>query len=98
MLDHLSIVENNKNSSLLHVRARKEGDIEAVFPDADVLATPYGDYKFRADMPREMVAKSISDTIRSIDYTNFKDSVDDEQRHEVYMGLWSSTHGLEESF
>ena len=46
----LSIVENMDDSRLPHVRARKKDDIEAVFPDADVLATPAGDYKYRADI------------------------------------------------
>ncbi len=52
----LSIVENKDDSKLLHVRARREGDIEAVFPDVDVLATPSGDYKYRTDIERETIA------------------------------------------
>ena len=91
----LSIVENNQDSSKLHIRARKEGDIESVFPAADVLATPHGDYKFRTDISRGEVAGAIANNINSIDYTNFKNSVDDFKRHDVYMDLWSASHGLE---
>ena len=91
----LSIVENNQDSSKLHIRARKEGDIEAIFPAAEVLATPSGDYKFRADIPRDEVAGVIANNITNINYTNFKNSVDDYHRHEVYMDLWSASHGLE---
>ena len=91
----LSIVEKNQDSDTLHIRARKEGDIEAVFPDADVLATPNGDYKFRTDIPRGAVAEAMAANINHIDYTDFKSSVEDSERHDVYLDLWSVSHGLE---
>ena len=46
----LSVVadkENPKGDRLL-VRSRIAGDIEELFPSADVMETPYADYRFRA--------------------------------------------------
>jgi hypothetical protein len=93
----LSIVENSEDPSMLHVRARREGDIEEVFPDSNVTETPDGDYKYRTDLSRDDVAEAIARNINGINYTNFKNSIDDEVRHDVYMDLWSASHGLEES-
>ena len=93
----LSIVENKDSWKLLHVRARKEGDIEAIFPDAEVLSTPSDDYKYRTDISRVTVCNTISDELLNIGYTNFKNSIDDLQRHDVYMRLWSDSHGLEDN-
>lgn len=91
----LSIVQHKDDPNILHVRARKESDIEAVFPDAVVKHTPSGDYKYRTDIERETVAQVIAQSVTGIDYTNFKNSVDDQQRHDVYMQLWSDSHRLQ---
>ena len=91
----LSIVENDQDSSLMHVRARARGDIEAVFPLAKVKHTPQGDYKYRTDIKREIVATALHNSIMNIDYTNFKNSVEDHVRHDVYLSTWSAAHGLQ---
>ena len=46
----LSVVSDKENPTgdRLLVRSRIMGDIEEVFPDADVMETPYADYRFRA--------------------------------------------------
>ena len=36
------------------------GDIEEVFPSADVMETPYADYRFRAWLPRSEVTQALS--------------------------------------
>lgn len=43
----LSIVENRNNKDELLVRARIEGDIERVFPEADSFQDEQADYKYR---------------------------------------------------
>jgi hypothetical protein len=93
----LSFVENKDSWKLLHVMARKKGDIEAIFPDAEVLSTPSGDYKYRTDISRVTVCNTISDELLNIGYTNFKNSINDLQRHDVYMRLRSHSHGLEDN-
>ena len=42
------------------VRPRLPGDIEIVFPDADVSETQSADYRYRASVPRKAVASKLS--------------------------------------
>lgn len=80
----------------LLVRARRKGDIEKVFPDAEVVRTPGRDYLFRAQVSRELVAKTIADQVRGIGYDNFKSSVRDDKLHNVYARFWHGHASLQE--
>ncbi len=83
-----SIVDTNLPGDKLLVRARREGDIERVFPGAKVTRTPGRDYLYRASVSREAVALTIAEQVRSIDYGNFKNSVRDDKLHNAYSGFW----------
>lgn len=72
----------------MHIRARMKGDIEAVFPGADVIETPKADYRYRTSVARERVAEAVSRMVREIDYDNFKNSVDDADRRDDYIKVW----------
>jgi len=85
----LSIVEDWNDESRLMVRGRALGDVEKVFPDAEVISTPTADYPFRAFIPREQVAQAIQAQVLGIHYTNFKASVSDGERHHRYMRCWT---------
>ena len=56
----LSIVENRNNKDELLVRARIEGDIERVFPEANSFQDEQADYKYRAFVLRKEVEKVIA--------------------------------------
>lgn len=84
----LSIVQKTDDKDKLTVRARVKGDIEAVFPDAKVVEGAGTDYRFRAKIPRAQVAKAMFDRVMALDYSNFKSSVIDPKRHDVYMQVW----------
>jgi hypothetical protein len=84
----LSIVSDKDNPGNLLVRARHHGDIRRVFPEVKVVITPEADYRYRARVPRTLVAEKISSQIAVIDYMNFKDSVTDQSRHFVYFQVW----------
>lgn len=86
----LSIVANRNNDDELLVRARIEGDIDRVFPEARIDFTPEFDYAYRAMLPRRMVAEGIANNLALIPYDNFKDSIDpnDHDRHTAYMNIW----------
>jgi hypothetical protein len=84
----LSVVHKDGDETTLLVRARRKGELERIFPTADVQETPRNDYRFRALIPRTEVAQVMSRAIESIDYPNFKASVVDHQRHDAYMGVW----------
>lgn len=84
----LSIVEHDQDPGLLHVRARFPGDIETVFPGADVIETPSADYRYRTSLPREKVAEAMARLTRDINYDNFKNSVDVADRRDEYIRVW----------
>ena len=90
----LSVVSDKENPTRERVliRSRIMGDIEEVFPSADVMTTPYAVYRFRAWLPRSEVAQALSRYIEDLDYTNFKNSVEDKDRIRPLMRDWSTMH------
>lgn len=76
----------------LLVRARFKGDIERVFPRFKVRETKERDYRFRALVPRETVAKAMSDAVMQNGAKNFKGSTKEKWRHDTYMRVWSVMH------
>jgi hypothetical protein len=73
----------------LVVRGRIKGDIEKLFPGADIIEGGGTDYRFRAVIERGDVARVIVDHLWAIDYTNFKDTVTDHARHDAYLDVWT---------
>jgi hypothetical protein len=68
------------------VWARREGDIEAVFPKAKVALTPVGDYS--EPTLSTGVATAVAKAAHAIDCGNFKDVVDDDDRHWTDPRVW----------
>ena len=85
----LSIVENRENTTELLVRARVKGDIEKVFPEADVFEDNNADYKYRAFISKAIVAEKIMLKVTEINYDNFKNSVKEIERKKVYGNIWA---------
>ena len=94
----ISIVENRHNKNELLVRSRVKGDIEKIFPDAEVIENNDADYLFRAFLPRSQVSEAIKKEVDMIDYGNFKDSVpkSDIKRLNSYMNVWSNLRHLQD--
>lgn len=86
----LSIVAHGQNEDLFCVRARFEGDIEAVFPEADVAETPRSDYRFSASISRHRVVERVAQITSEINYPSFKDSVRDPNRKDAYIQVWEA--------
>lgn len=86
----LSIVQVRKQPGYLLVRSRIQGDIETVFPQAKVRRTPRADYLYRATVPRAAVAKAMANEVKRINYDNFKGSVPNNNRHNLYTRLWAT--------
>lgn len=85
----LSIVQKPADKAgTLTVRGRIKGDIERVFPGAVVIAGAGTDYRFRASIPRDQVAKAMHDQVMDVTYANFKGSVKNRKRHDAYLGVW----------
>jgi len=93
----LSIVDKGGDGSTLLVRARREGDIERVFPNVQVQVGGGTDYRFRARIDREQVAQRIAEMVRGITYGNFKSSVREWDRHEAYLEVWRAMYDYQEA-
>lgn len=92
----LSLVEDRTNPKNLLVRARVRGDIERVFPGAKAIHTPVrADYAWRASIDRTTAAVTIKSQVDKIDYTNFKDSVVEDDRHDAYVAVWTTMYGFQ---
>jgi hypothetical protein len=91
----LSIVSKDCGPTELLVRARRNGDIEKVFPSAKVIKDAGTDYLYRAVLPRDVVKQALAAMIDHIDYPNFKDSVEDRSLHAAYVGVWCAMAGLQ---
>jgi hypothetical protein len=89
----ISAVDKAKNRKRdLHVRSRRKDHLKAIFPhlkDGDIAETMGGDYRFRADIPRAVVAQVVGALLTGIQYDNFKDSVKEKDLHDAYAGVWS---------
>ncbi len=83
----LSIVADPISDCLL-VRGRIKGDIERVFPDAEVVEGAGTDYRFRTFLPRVTVANALAYASSGMNYGNFKGSVKERERHDEYMKVW----------
>ena len=93
----LSVVADKADPSgdRLLVRARRRGHIERVFPEAEVFSVAGADYTFRAWLPRARVASACMEQVESIDYVNFKDSIDDPEYHDAALSAWSAMYSYQ---
>lgn len=94
----LSVVadKDQPDGPKLLVRSRVQGDIEEIFPNADVNETPQDDYRFRAWIAREEVAQAVSRYVDELSYPNFKNSVTDKQRLNPLMKVWQTMYNHQE--
>src|SRR5204862_106687 len=73
---YCSIVRHSDNPNQLLVRARQEDDIQRLWPDARIEATPDADYPFRAAIDEHDVVSAVGVALRAIRYTtDFKGGV-----------------------
>jgi hypothetical protein len=86
---YYSIVKYDGDTTHFIVRSRVKGDIEAMWPNAKVVAWPDRDYAFRARIPKWDVIEAMEEAIQAIDYPNFKCAVKDKRRLPYYGWVWS---------
>jgi len=92
----LSIVRHTQQPGVMLVRARLAGDIERIFPAAQVVVGGGTEYRFRAVLLEAEVADAVSRRLLDINYGNFKASVREPKRHDAYFKVWSTMHRLQE--
>lgn len=77
------------------MRGRFAGDIERIFPEADVVETPHADYRFGATLPRAAVAEMLARQALTMTAENFKGSVEEDWPHDLYLDVWSTMHAAQ---
>lgn len=99
----VSAVEHNSDPTLLVVRARVSGHLEAFFDgtipaaELNVEVHPERDYLYRTIVRRHAFADALSHhAVNSIDYGNFKDSVENDALHDAYSRVWGVMLGLQD--
>lgn len=92
----ISVVQKPGDTDTLTVRARISGDIESIFPQAHVERDKGTDYKYRARVPREAVARALHDQVMGLSWSNFKGGVKDGKRHDAYMGVWRAMYAAQD--
>src|SRR5580704_11383430 len=88
----VSIVDHPQDDHFLVVRGRIAGDIETMFPDAEVFERPGADYRFQASVVRERVATRIASVIKEIHYEAFESTIEDADRRQAYIQVWSAMY------
>jgi len=76
----VSVVQHDDEHRLLVVRSRLAGDIERLFPEAEVAEDPVADYRFCATVPRDRVAQVVANRIQHIDYPSLNEAVEGTER------------------
>jgi hypothetical protein len=92
----VSVVNDKLNINELVVRSRRPEILEELFPEKQIKILTVSDYKYRVYCSKAEMSKIIVDRIGMINYSNFKDSVDDEELHDLYSDMWSLHYRYQE--
>ena len=84
-----SAVQDRNSPNGLVVRARRRKDIENIFPDKEIIVGGSTDYNYRVYCSKKEFADIVNDSIMNINYPNFKDSVMDDDLHNLYGKFWT---------
>ena len=88
----LSIVDHPQDDRFLVIRGRISGDIESLFPEAEVFERPGADYRFQATVARERVSQRIAAQVKEIHYEAFEPSIQEGDRRQAYIQVWSAMY------
>ena len=84
----VSAVENSKDKSQFVVRARRRKHLEDNFKGYEIGVNQGTDYKYRIFIDKKEFAKIVNEKIMNINYDNFKNSVEDNDLHDLYATFW----------
>ena len=88
----ISIVGHQQDDRFLTVRGRIAGDIERVFPEAEVFERPGADFRFQANIGRDRVGQRLGIIAKDINYEAFETAVEDPDRRQAYFQVWSAMY------
>jgi len=84
----VSVVANMERKGELLVRSRRPEILSNLFPWREILTTTHSDYRYRCSVLKEEWAAIVADRIARIDYSNFKNSIQDQEYHELCERCW----------
>ena len=100
-----SVVQKSwdRPAGTLTVRARSQADLESLragsLPELGEIKEDAGaDYRYRAQAPREAVARAVQAQVSGIDYDNFKNAVARRQGREraaLYHDVWQALYEIQ---
>jgi len=89
----LSIVQHMGIPTHFQVKARTPEPLEHFWPEHDIEAIDWADYRYRISIPKEDVVSVITEIIRSVGYTSFKSQcAKDDDYHHALVRVWSVMH------
>lgn len=100
-----SVVQHNKNSDMVQIRARRRDDLERLsvatgVDSADIIKIDDADYRWRLNVHREDFADYTSRAVYNIRYeTNVKGTLsrNDKKRKSAMMDVWRAMYKLQEA-
>lgn len=84
----VSAVQDFNRPEMLVVRARKREHLERLLPDEEVVDLPSRDYAHRIFVKRDAFKALLQREIDALSYHNFKDAVEDDGLHDLYLDFW----------
>ncbi len=88
----LSVTRNPEDERLLQVRGRLPGDIERVFPEADVVERPGREYRFGTSLKPSRVVEAVGLALEHIDYDRLGEAIEPGLRRELYEQVQHIMH------
>lgn len=74
--------------ALVDFLAQVVGDLLRKPGEEHIIPTPSADYEFRVFVTRSEWEAYLTTAVEELDYTNFKGSIEDDARHDIYMSVW----------
>jgi hypothetical protein len=92
-----SLIQNDTNPTRITIRSRVDGDLQRLWPAAEIEATPQNDYLYRTTLSRAQTLAAIAEQVQAIDYGNYKSAVRDYRRLEFLGLIWAISADMGEA-
>lgn len=91
----ISVVQSDQDPDTFVVRARNRKHLEELFPKEQIVVLLGRDYGFRCFVDKMDFLEFMIKAVDNIDYTNFKDSIVDDNYHDACLRVWSVMYGYQ---
>jgi len=92
----VSAVQDRNNPDRFVVRARRREHLEDNFPGYEIVVGGSTDYYYRIFINKKEFNEIVSKKIMDVDYDNFKNSVEDDDLHDLYARFWTLHYKFQE--